>query len=61
MEEALHQVLFEKVIDAVDTVAQLMGKVWDLATSNPLIAVSFAVGLVFTGVAVFRGMKRAAR
>ena len=34
------------VMSALDTVIQLMGKCWDLMTSNPLLALCVAAGLL---------------
>lgn len=49
------------VLSAFDTVTSLMTKVWDLMTSNPLLTLFLAAGLVAVGVRVFRQIKRAAK
>lgn len=49
------------VLSAFDTVTSLMTKVWDLMTSNPLLTLFLAAGLVAIGVRVFRQIKRAAK
>lgn len=45
----------------MDTVTSLMGEVWTLMTSNPLLTLFLAVSLISVGVSVFRRIKRAAR
>lgn len=49
------------VMSAVDTITQLMGKVWDLLTSNPLLALFVAAGLLPVGIALFTSLRNAAR
>ena len=39
------------VMSAVDTITQLMGKVWDLLTSNPLLTLFVAASLLPVGIA----------
>ena len=48
-------------MSAMDTVVQLMSKVWELMTSNPLLTLFLAAGLLTIGVRVFRQIKRAAK
>lgn len=38
------------VMSAVDTITQLMGKVWDLLTSNPLLTLFVAASLLPVGI-----------
>lgn len=61
MDEALDQVMMDKVVEAVDTVTSLMDKVWTLMIANPYTTFMLAVGLVGVGVWVFRAVKSAAR
>lgn len=49
------------VLGAFDTVVSLMNKVWELMTSNPLLTLFLAAGLLTIGVRVFRQIKRAAK
>lgn len=49
------------VMSAVDTIVQLMGKVWDLLTSNPLLALFVAASLLPVGIALFTSLRNAAR
>lgn len=51
---------FESVIAAMDTLGLLMTKVWTMMTSNPLLTLYLAVGLLSIGVSVFWMIKRAA-
>lgn len=48
-------------MSAMDTITQLMGKVWTLMTSNPLLTVFVAAGLIPVGVRAFRAIRNAAR
>lgn len=48
------------VIVAADTVTAFVAKAWDLMSSNPLIAVFLASGLVSLGLKKFLLMRRAA-
>lgn len=49
------------VLSAFDTVVSLMNEVWKLMTSNPLLTLFLAAGLLTIGVRVFRQVKRAAK
>ena len=49
------------VMSALDTVIQLMGKCWDLMTSNPLLTLFVAAGLISVGVGAFVAIRNAAR
>lgn len=45
----------------MDTVIQLMGKCWDLMTSNPLLVVFVAASLLPIGIGIFVSLRNAAR
>lgn len=49
------------VLSAVDTITQLMGKVWELLTSNPLLTLFVAASLLPVGIALFTSLRNAAR
>ena len=49
------------VLGAFDTVNSLMNSVWTLMTSNPLLTLFLAAGLLTIGVRAFRQIKRAAK
>lgn len=49
------------VMSALDAVIQLMGKCWDLMTSNPLLALFVAAGLLPIGIGIFTSLRNAAR
>ena len=49
------------VLGAFDTVTSLMNSVWQLMTSNPLLTLFLASGLLTIGVRAFRQIKRAAK
>lgn len=49
------------VLGAFDTVTSLMNSVWTLMTSNPLLTLFLAAGLLTIGVRAFRQIKRAAK
>ena len=49
------------VMSAVDTITQLMGKVWDPLTSNPLLTLFVAASLLPVGIALFTSLRNAAR
>nr|WP_325296711.1 hypothetical protein [uncultured Dysosmobacter sp.] len=49
------------VIGSMSTVTELMTSVWDMMTSNPLLTLFLAVGLIGVGVTVFKKVKRAAK
>ena len=48
------------VMSSMDTITGLMTSVWNMMTSNPLLTLMLAVGLVSVGVAVFSMIRRAA-
>jgi len=49
------------VIGAMSTVTELMGSVWDLLTSNPLLTLFVAAGLLPVGIRLFVKLRNAAR
>lgn len=49
------------VMAAVDTITELMGKVWDLLTANPLLTLFVAASLLPVGIALFTALRNAAR
>ncbi len=49
------------IMAAMDTVIQLMSKCWDLMTSNPLLALCCAAGLLPIGISIFTALRNAAR
>ena len=49
------------VMSAVDTIVQLMGKTWELMTSNPLLTLFVAASLLPVGIALFTSLRNAAR
>ena len=49
------------VMSAMDTVIDLSGKVWELMTSNPVLAVFVAASLIPVGVTIFVSIRNAAR
>lgn len=49
------------VMSAMDTVVQLMSKVWELMTSNPILALFVAAGLLPVGIGIFTALRNAAR
>lgn len=49
------------VMAGMDTVIELTGKCWDLITSNPLLALCCAAGLLPIGISVFTALRNAAR
>ena len=51
----------DAVIAAMNTVTQLMGSVWQLMTSNPLLTLFVAAGLIPVGVGAFVAIRNAAR
>lgn len=50
----------DAVMGSMPTLVSLMSQVWTMMTSNPLLTLYLAVGLIAVGVAVFRLIKRAA-
>jgi len=51
----------EAVMAAMDTAIALMGKCWELMTSNPLLALCVAAGLLPIGIGIFTALRNAAR
>lgn len=49
------------VLGAFDTVTSLMNSVWQLMTSNPLLTLFLAAGLLSIGVGAFRQIKKSAK
>lgn len=49
------------VMAAMDTVVQLMGKCWDLMTSNPLLTLFVAASLLPVGIGIFVSLRNASR
>ena len=49
------------VMAAMETVIELMSKYWDLMTSNPLLALCVAAGLLPIGISIFTALRNAAR
>ncbi len=49
------------VMAAMETVIQLMSKCWELMTSNPLLALCVAAGLLPIGISIFTALRNAAR
>lgn len=49
------------ILSAMETITDLMGKVWDLMTSNPLLTLCVAAGLIPIGVRAFVAIRKAAR
>ncbi len=51
----------DSIIAATATVTTMVGKVWDLMISNPLLTVFVAVSLIGVGISVFGQIKGAAK
>ena len=51
----------EAVLGSMDTITSLMSSVWTMMTSNALLTLFLATGLISVGVKVFRMIKSAAR
>ncbi len=49
------------VLGSMDTITSLMSNVWTMMTSNALLTLFLATGLISVGVSVFLSIKRAAR
>ena len=49
------------VMSSFTVVTNLMNSVWELMTSNPLLTLFLAAGLLSIGVRAFRQIKRAAK
>ncbi len=48
----------DAVLSATDTIATLMGKVWTIMTSNPLLTLFLAAGVLSIGLVIFRKVKK---
>lgn len=46
---------------SLDTVTTLVGKVWNMVLSNPLLTLFMAVSLLFVGIRVFAAIKGVSR
>lgn len=51
----------DAVLSATDTVANLMGKVWNIMTANPLLTVIVAAGVLTIGLGIFKKVKKTAK
>lgn len=51
----------DAVLGAMTTLTSLLNSVWELMTSNPLLTLFLAAGLLSVGVYAFRQVKRASR
>ena len=49
------------IITAMGSLVEVMGEVWDVMTSNPLLLVFLAASLFGVGIRIFRKVKGAAR
>mgnify|MGYP007062347668 FL=1 len=49
------------IITAMGSLVEVMGEVWDVMTSNPLLLVFLAASLFGVGIRIFRKVKSAAR
>lgn len=49
------------ILSNVSSIKTVVGDVWDVMTSNPILCVFICVSLLSIGFAVFRKAKRAAR
>lgn len=49
------------VLSEMDTVIELVGKCWNLMTSNPFLALCVAAGLLPIGIGIFTSLRNAAR
>jgi len=49
------------ILASMTTITDLVTSVWELMTSNPLLTLFLAAGLLTIGVRVFRQIKRAAK
>ena len=59
--EAVVSGVMSAAMSAMDTVIDLSGKVWELMTSNPLLAVFVAASLIPVGVSLVTALRNAAR
>ena len=50
-----------RLLAAVDDLLEVMGVVWDVMTSNPLLLVLLVGSLLALGVRIFRKVKGAAK
>lgn len=51
----------EAVLSATDTVASLMGKIWNVMTANPLLTLFLAVSVLTIGITIFNKVKTSAK
>ena len=49
------------IITAMGSLVEVMGEVWKVMTSNPLLLAFLAASLLGTGISLFRKIKRAAK
>lgn len=49
------------IVNAMSSLVEVMGEVWDVMTSNPLLLVFLAASLFGVGIRIFRKVKSAAR
>ena len=49
------------VITAMGTLVEIMGKVWEVMTGNPLLVVFLAASLLTLGIRIFRKLKSATK
>lgn len=49
------------IVNGATTITTLVGNVFDMITSNPLLCVFAAAGLLSIGIGVFKRLKRAAK
>lgn len=49
------------ITGATNTITTLVGDIFDMITSNPLLCVFVAAGLLAVGIRVFKQLKRASR
>ena len=51
----------DPVITSMGTLTDVMGKVWDVMVSNPLLVVFLGAALFSVGIKIFRKVKGAAK
>ena len=49
------------IITGMGSLVEVMGEVWDVMTSNPLLVVFLAASLFGVGIRIFRKVKSAAK
>lgn len=49
------------LVTGINTVVDVMEKVWDVMTSNPLLLLYLSATLLYVGIKVFRKVKAAAK